>query len=393
MPPKMQTLNAHDSISTPFLNYKVAFCGTRGVPANYGGFETAVDEISCRFVQHGYKVDVFCRLSHSGEAINEHEGRRLITVKGSPIRSLETFVAAFQTGWYLFHHRREYCHVFWFNNANFPGILLTLLAGIPVTVNTDGLEWRRRKWSLPFKIYYFLTSWCLSLIAPRLISDSSGIRSFYKGTFHRDTDLIPYGVPDLPQISMQKQFEILQTYGLEAGRYFLQITRIEPDNLPLEIAKGFNKSGITKLGMKLAIVGYKEKTPYAEEVKKLNHTGGIIVLPANYDQQVLYTLRNHCFCYVHGNSVGGTNPALLEAMSNCPRIMAIDVIFSREVLGVYGNYFSIDNLIDVFLDSVSFPDKRTELKKCVHNAYQWDAVAASYMAIVENLDPTYKPHK
>ena len=151
----------------------IAFCGTRGLPADYGGFETAVDEISSRFVQNGFSVEVFCRLSHSGKILDEYEGRRLITVKGSARRSLETFVSSFQTGLYLIKHRKEYKHVFWFNNANFPGIFMTLLAGIPFTVNTDGLEWRRKKWSLPFRAYYFVTSWLISRFAPHLISDSS----------------------------------------------------------------------------------------------------------------------------------------------------------------------------------------------------------------------------
>ncbi len=382
---RMETNNIESSTS------QIAFCGTRGVPANYGGFETAVDEISRRFVQHGYEVDVFCRLSHSGEVICEHEGRRLITVKGSYIRSLETFVSAFQTGLYLVRHRNEYEHVFWFNNANLPGILLTMLAGIPVTVNTDGMEWRRRKWSLPFKAYYFLTSWLLSRIAPCLISDSAGIQSFYKEKFQRDSHLIPYGVSTFLQETLSHQSEILQSYGLEAGRYFLQITRIEPDNLPLEIVNKFIQSGLADLGYKIVIVGYKEQTPYAQKLKKLNNCSGVIVLPSNYDQQVLHTLRHNSFCYVHGNSVGGTNPALLEAMNTCPRVMAIDVIFSKEVLGLFGNYFSLDNLCQVFLHSISFPDKSVELKKHIQNTYQWDAVAASYMAIVENKDPTYNP--
>jgi glycosyltransferase involved in cell wall biosynthesis len=370
---------------------RIAFCGTRGLPANYGGFETAVDEISRRFVQYGYSVDVFCRLSHSGEILGEHEGRRLITVKGATIRSLETFVSAFQTGWYLLRNRHEYSHAFWFNNANFPGILLTLLAGVPVTVNTDGLEWRRKKWLLPFKIYYYFTAWLISCITPRLISDSRGIQSFYKKAFQRDSHWIPYGVPKHPKISIQKESEILQFYSLEAGKYFLQITRIEPDNLPLETAKSFHKSGLAKKGYKFVVVGYKEKTPYAERLNKLNNCNGISVLPANYDQQILYTLRNNCFCYVHGNSVGGTNPALLEAMSICPRIIAIDVIFSREILGHAGIYFSLENLDQIFRDSISFPDIGEELRNNVYNNYQWDAVAISYMAILKNTDCTYVP--
>jgi hypothetical protein len=368
---------------------RIAFCGTRGLPANYGGFETAVDEITRRFMLKGYSVDVFCRLSHSGKEIKEFEGRRLITVKGSARSSLETFVSSIQTGLYLLKHRKEYRHVFWFNNANFPGILMTLLSGIPFSVNVDGCEWRRKKWSLPFKAYYFVVSWLISHLTTHIISDSSGIQSFYKQTFHCNSYLIPYGAPQLPQVSLQKQSEILKTYGLEAGKYFLQITRLEPDNLPLEIAIAFGQSGISKKRYKFLLVGYRDETPYAVKLKLHETSGCIVILPAIYDKEVLFTLRNNSFCYVHGNSVGGTNPALLEAMSTCPRIIAIDIIFSREVLGPYGNYFSLDNLHQVFQYSVSFPDQRNELKNRVQYFYQWAAVAASYMAIADGREPNY----
>ena len=94
---------------------------------------------------------------------------------------------------------------------------------------------------------------------------------------------------------------------------------------------------------------------------------------------------------MHGNSVGGTNPALLEAMAACPRILAIDVVFSRDVLGKKGYYFSMDTIVDMLQKAPTFPDKREELRKRVETLYQWDAVAESYMAIVEGCDYTYRP--
>src|SRR5512138_737182 len=118
----------------------IAFCGTRGLPANYGGFETAVDEISRRFVSVGYTCEVFTRTGQSDtETHTTHQGRRLVYIKGSRYRKLDTFISSIRTGLYLLSHRRSYQHVFWFNNANLPGILLTRFARIPMTVNTDGL--------------------------------------------------------------------------------------------------------------------------------------------------------------------------------------------------------------------------------------------------------------
>ncbi len=200
---------------------RVAFCGTRGLPANYGGFETAVDEITKRLVATGYECDVFCRLSHSSTPVPEHEGRRLVYVQGASDPRMETFLSAFQTGWYLFLHRDEYEHVFWFNNANFPGVVLTWLAGVPFTVNTDGLEWRRRKWAFPFRVYYFAVSLLIGYLSSRLISDSTIIQAFYERRFRHRSYYIPYGVPDSPSLNPHKRKTILQRYGLDEGKYFL----------------------------------------------------------------------------------------------------------------------------------------------------------------------------
>ena len=371
------------------MNKRIAFAGTRGLPASYGGFETAVDEITRRFVKAGYACDVFCRRSHSKQMPAEDNGRRLIYVRGADNPRLETFVSAFQTGWYLLKHRRNYDHVFWFNNANLPGILLSLLAGLPVTVNTDGLEWRRRKWAAPFKAYYFLASGLISLVVPRLIADSIGIKDYYSTIFRRETHLIPYGIPDPVDVPQARQAEILDGFGLEPGGYFLQITRFEPDNLPLEAARGFVDSGLAGQGFRFVFVGWREETPYALMLKQESEQHpALLVLPAVYDPGMLFTLRANCFAYVHGNSVGGTNPALLEAMTDCPRILAYDVVFNREVLAGAGLYFKEDNLAAVFRAAVTQPDQRNVFKKRVF-WYNWDAVAGSYRNIVEQRVPGY----
>lgn len=371
----------------------IVFCGTRGVPANYGGFETAVDEISQAFVRSGYNVEVFCRSSSCKDQPIGHEGRTLVYVNGSKSSKLDTFVSSIQTGLCLIRQRKRYGQVFWFNNANLPGILMTLLAGIPTTVNTDGLEWRRKKWKLPFKIYYFLSSLLISLVCKRLISDSRAIQNYYKRIFHKNTIFIPYGVPNLPYVCYEDQQEHLRIYDLEAGKYFLQITRFEPDNYPLEVAKGFAASGLDKLGYKHVVVGYKGRTTYSEQLKALSGKKGVIVLPAVYDPAILYSLRKNSFCYMHGNSVGGTNPALLEAMAVCPRIMAIDCEFTHEMLGDMGSFFNPQKMEKNFREALSIPDCSQELSKRVNENYQWDAVSEAYIQIVKGNLPIYRPLK
>jgi len=372
---------------------KIAFCGTRGLPANYGGFETAVDEISRRFVRAGFGCDVFCRSGKPGDLpITTHHGRGLIHVRGSRRRTLDTFVSSIQTGLYLWRHRHQYRHALWFNNANLPGILLTWLARIPMTVNTDGLEWRRAKWSWPFKLYYIFSSLAVSILCRSLVSDSLALQNYYQRRFLRQTSFIPYGAPRHTETPPERQRRILNSLGLEPGRFFLQITRIEPDNLPLEIAVGFADSKLSREGYSMVTVGYKDDSPYARKLLAFNGRYGIHVLNAIYDQNILYTLRANCYWYLHGNSVGGTNPALLEAMACCPRVLALECEFSREVLGNTGTYFDRDNIAAAFRQIP--PAFSTEaMFNRVHALYQWDAVAESYMRLCNNEKAAYRPTK
>lgn len=368
----------------------VAFCGTRGVPAKYGGFETAVDEISRRFVERGHDCVVFCRESSGDKALEQHDGRRLIHVKGSTRRSLDTFAAAFQTGWHLLRRRKDYRYVFWFNNANLPGILLTLLARIPFSVNLDGLEWRRAKWSWPFKAYYFIASLLISWLCGSLISDSRAIQSYYERTFRKKSQLIPYGVPRTLSVPPEKHSDVLRRYGVVSGRYLLQVTRLEPDNLPLEISEAFRASDLAEDEFKLLVVGYQHENTYTSRLRVMSGKDGILVAYAIYDPEVLEALRENCFCYVHGNSVGGTNPALLEAMNTCPRVLAIEGPFSREVLGDTGYFFSPESIALSLRDLPELPERSEAMRNRVRSRYRWEAVAESYVRLAEGKPAIYK---
>ncbi len=370
---------------------KIIFCGTRGIPANYGGFETAVDELSRRFVERGHDCAVVCRESSANRMDRQYEGRKLVYVKGSSVRKLDTFVSALQTGLHLLRHRKDYRYAFWFNNANLPGILLTLLARVPFSVNTDGLEWRRAKWRWPFKAYYFLSSWLVARLCGSLISDSRAIQSYYRRVFFRSTHFIPYGIPNVPTVAPEKEAAILREYGVEAGRYFLQITRFEPDNLPLNTAKAFRDAGLASDGFKLLLIGYQHATPYAERIREMSKEQGIVVADAVYDAETLAALRNNCFCYVHGNSVGGTNPALLEAMASTPRVLAIAVPFSHEILGETGYFFTLGDMAASMRGVIDSPEQRRNMLTRVKSRYDWEAVGESYIRLANGKPAAYSP--
>ncbi|MCD6248977.1 MAG: DUF1972 domain-containing protein [candidate division Zixibacteria bacterium] len=268
---------------------------------------------------------------------------------------------------------------------------MTRLARIPMTVNTDGLEWRRAKWSWPFKAYYYLSSMIICLACGSVVSDSRALQDFYRRRFLKRTSFIPYGFPALTAVSHTRQQEILKSLDLDEGRYFLQVTRIEPDNLPLEIVKAFVGSRLGRQGFKMVSVGYKDATEYARRLIAYDGSFGVQIRNACYDKDTLYTLRKNCFCYVHGNSVGGTNPALLEAMACCPRILALDCDFSHEVLGSTGMYFDRANIEESFLSVATSNISANAMLNRVASSYQWDAVAESYMRLANGDLAIYTP--
>lgn len=369
---------------------RVAFCGTRGIPANYGGFETAVEEITKRFTEKGVICNVFCRSENKDvEKEQEHQGRKLIFIAGSKYRKLDTFVSSINTGLYLIKNKSSFDYIFWFNNANMPGILISLFCGIPMSINTDGLEWRRAKWSWPFKLYYFISSTIISLLCKNLISDSKAIQHYYKKIFKRGAHFIPYGSPTKIDFNDNEKKRVLDKYNIQENKYFLQITRFEPDNLPLEIIKSFKKSNLHEKGIKLVLIGYKDSTPYADQIMQHNNTDGVIVLKANYNSEELAILRSFALAYVHGNSVGGTNPALLEAMRYCKRIIAIKGPFSKEVLGENGLLFTKENLHELLIESLNMEDQSLDMNTRLDNQYQWPAVADSYLNLMKYQSTDY----
>ena len=371
-----------------YIKNTIGFCGTRGLPAHYGGFETAVDNISREFVAMGLSCEVFCRTRSGFQAASDN-GRTLTYVSGSRVRQLDTIVSSIQTGWRILRNRSRYSHVFWFNNANLPGIMLTAIAGVPQSVNVDGLEWRRAKWSAPFKLYYIMASAIISIMCRRLIADSISIQTYYRRFFMKRTIYIPYGCPILEKATRSEE-DVLGRYQLSKAGYFLQVTRFEPDNLPLEVALGFVSSGLAEEGYKCVIVGFKDLTGYAGKLKELSGSHGVVVLDAIYDSEVLQVLRQNCYCYVHGNSVGGTNPALLEAMTLCPRVMAVDLPFSREVLSSeIGVSFRPLDLPDAFRDALLLEDQSALMIQRVSQYYRWYAVGHSYASLALGRTPDY----
>ena len=363
-------------------NKKIALIGTRGVPANYGGFETCVEEVGRRLVERGHSVTVYCRASYYKDKPATYEGMDLVYLPTMKRRSLETLFNAVRT---LYHaSRRPFDVLMVFGVTAGPILFLPKLFGKKVAINTDGLEWKRAKWGPLAKSYFKLAEWFLSRFADRVVTDSPLLKEYYKDRYGVDSTCIAYGAP----IKESRKPELIEGLGLKPGEYFLQVTRFEPENNPLLTVQAYNKLDTDK---KLVLVGgVKYESEYSRRIK--NEATDRVLMPGFiYDQDLLTELWCNSYAYIHGNEVGGTNPALLQSMAHGAFVISVDVPYNREVLGEGGIFYekSSEGLTEKMRWALENPSKLGTYKKHalerIEERYTWEGITDKYEVLFEGL--------
>ena len=361
---------------------KIALMGSRGVPANYGGFETCVEELGRRLVEHGHSVTVYCRSSYYDEKLDGYLGMDLVYLPNLKIKSLDTLSHTFVS---VLHAIRQPFDVFMvFNAANSPVLLLPRLLGKKIVINTDGLEWKRGKWGFLGRRYYKFSEWLSTKLVNRIVADSLEIQDYYCRNYGIDSSYIPYGA----YIRKNHKPELLDTLGLKPREYFFQITRFEPENNPLLTILAYKNLRTEK---KLVLVGgVQYESEYSRKIAA--EANKSIILPGFiYDKELLNELWCNCYAYVHGNEVGGTNPALLQAMASGCFVLAIDVPFNREVLKECGIFFCKDpedlagKMIWTLRNSAKLTNSQAKTIHRIEEQYSWDKVAEQYEALFHEL--------
>ncbi|SNB47963.1 DUF1972 domain-containing protein [Geobacter sp. DSM 9736] len=363
---------------------KIALIGTRGVPASYGGFETCAEELGRRLVERGHEVIVYCRKSYYETRQADHLGMKLVYLPNLRKKSLDTLSHTFLSTLHALRHPYDVLMVF--NAANSPALLLPRLFGKKIAINTDGLEWKRGKWGLLGRRYYKFAEWLSTKLADRIVADSRGIQDYYRESYGAESSNIAYGA----EIVTAGDPELLDRIGLQPSGYFLQITRFEPENNPLLTIQAYKKLSTDK---KLVLVG---GVPYQSDYSRALAAEAAacpgVVLPGFiYDKALLNALWCNCHAYVHGNEVGGTNPALLQTMASGCFTIAIDVPFSRDVLQDGGIYFRKDaeDLAAHMQWSLDHHDElprfRSKAVRRIASEYTWEKVADGYEELFYQL--------
>ena len=355
--------------------------GTRGVPARYGGFETAVEEIGRRLVGSGHEVVVFCR--NPGQTLRVHEGMRLVNLPALRHRALETLShTALSTAHAALRSRPHVALLF--NAANAPFLPLLRSARIPCAVHVDGLEWQRAKWRGLGARYYRVAERSSVRSADAVIADSRGIAEHLRSSYGRESVFIPYGAPLLDAGSGR-----LAELGLEPAGYHLVVARFEPENHLDVIVDGRMRSTASA---PLVVVGGAPYTKdYERRLRALAASDGRVrFLGGIWDQELLDQLYENAISYLHGHSVGGTNPSLLRAMGAGTSVTAWDVVFNREVTDGRARFVTSAAEFAAALaadevDVTGTKERGEALREHARCAYRWDDVAAAYESLCVDL--------
>jgi glycosyltransferase involved in cell wall biosynthesis len=356
---------------------RIAILGTRGIPANYGGFETFAEELATRLAARGHQVSVYCRARTS----TSYRGVRLIYLPTVHHKYFDTLAHTFLSTVHLLAHRVDaalYC-----NAANALFTTLPRMAGIPVALNVDGIERKRRKWNALARGWYRMSEYLSTVLPNRFVTDAQAIQEYYRTEYRKDSLFIPYGA-DHNRVETRG---ILETLGLDAGNYFLYVSRMEPENRALEVREAFES---TSTSMKLALIG---DAPHADEyIRRVRDTKDPrIVAPGAIYGLGYRELGSWCFAYIHATEVGGTHPALIEAMGRGNLVLYLDTAENREVCGDAGLAYSDEaGLAARIREAIGMSEParqalRARAAALARARYDWEVVTTQYEALLTDL--------
>lgn len=325
------SLNAEAKAASTIKPLRIAILGTRGIPARYGGFETFAEELSRRLVERGHDVVVYGRRGFF-EVVADGEVAGVKTVATPTIRQkfLETPVHA-ATSFLSLLFRPRVDVILLCNAANSPFAWLGRLKA-PVVINVDGIERKRKKWNWLGRLWYRLGELSSVLFGSKVVADAEVIADYYRRRFKIEPAVIAYGAT----VNQRPPGAVMQELGVEQGRYLLYVSRLEPENNALLVIKAYREAEIS---IPLVIVG---DAPYASAYKaQLREAAGDahVIFAGFRFGEAYQELRSNCMFYIQATEVGGTHPALVEAMAYGNAILANDVPEHREVLLDCGLYY------------------------------------------------------
>jgi len=374
---------------------KIALLGTRGIPASYSGFETCVEQLGQRLVERGHPVTVYCRSHHITYPGREYKGMRLVKLPTIANKYLDTIVHSFISSLHALF--QGYDIGLYFIAGNSPVTWIPRLVGTKTLLNVDGLDWRREKWPTLAKKYIQFAEYLATLLPDEYLTDSRHVQRYYKDRFHSEPPYIPYG----SEVDILPPGDILKQYSLAPGKYVLFVGRLVPENCAHHVVEAFRT---IETDLKCVIVG---DAPYAEEykasLKKLAGDDERIVFTGYVFGRGYQELGSNAYIFVESSGVGGTHPALVEAMAfgNCVIVHNtpenVETIGGGEAGLTYDGRSGAPSLREVLIKLVRDPRTvglyREKGRQYARQHYSWDAVTDEYERLFHRLLRTPLPER
>ncbi len=364
---------------------KIALVGTRGIPASYSGFETCVEQLGQRLVERGHQVTVYCRKHHITYPGDQYKGMRLIKLPTWTNKYLDTIVHSFLSSLHALGQR--YDVALYFIAGNSPVTWIPRLVGTRTLLNVDGLDWKREKWPTLAKKYLQLAEYLATKLPNAYLTDSTVVQAYYRDRFHSEPPAIPYG----SEVEWVPAGETLARFDLEPQRYVLFVGRLVPENCAHHLVDAFAHLDTNR---KCVLVG---DAPYARDyiadLKARAQGDDRIVFTGYLFGQGYYELGSNASIFVETSGVGGTHPALVEAMAfgNC--VIAHNTPENLETLGdaglAYDGAVGAESLRAVLQGLLADParvaDYRQRARQRARTTYQWEAVTDAYERLFYQL--------
>jgi glycosyltransferase involved in cell wall biosynthesis len=362
---------------------RVSILGTRGVPARHGGYETFAAHLAPYLVAHGWDVTVYCQREDgvNAWASDDWNGVHRVHV---PIRSGGAVgTGEFDVRATLHALRRDDLKLVLGYNTAVLNVVLRA-GGRRIVMNMDGIEWRRAKWSPPLRAWLRANEWIGAATSHHLIADHPEIERHLRGVRASATiTVIPYGA----DVVADPRPPGLDALGLGDDPYFVVVARLEPENSILEIVRAFSRA---PLDAKLVVLGQltPDEVPYHAAVRAAAGPG--CVFPgAIYDAPVVAALRHHAVAYVHGHTVGGTNPSLVEALGAGAAVIAHDNVFNRWVAEDAAEYFRDEDGCRAAMLRLLSSDGQRAARRAASTArhraaFTWETILGAYDAMLHD---------
>ena len=362
----------------------VAIIGTRGYPSFYGGFETLVRHLVPFLAERGWNVDVYNRDSVPVDSVVPDRVTVLHSA-GTDSKRLSTLTHGLTSSLHAAFRRRPDVALVC-NPANGLWLPALRLRHVPTAVNVDGIEWERQKWGPTARRVFRLGARCCAAFGDRLVFDADAIAQRWLSMFGVTGTVIPYGGtierPPLPA-----------DVDLPDGRYVLYVARFVPENSVLEFLEAARRLAAD---YRIVVVGSSgHGGPVEEAVRTLAEEDGRVTWLGHVrDDTLLHALWSHAGVYFHGHTVGGTNPALVQAMACGAPTVARDTVFNREVLGSAGVFTTGDpgGIATAIRELMEDQERREAISAAglrrIEERYTWPLVCDSYERLLRSLART-----